>query len=57
LRQIGLAFNSFAHDHNGAMPMAVPVAAGGSENSPGTPTWPAGNSFSRSVTSKLLLTI
>jgi prepilin-type N-terminal cleavage/methylation domain-containing protein len=31
LRQVGLAFNSFAHDHNGAMLMAVPVEAGGSE--------------------------
>lgn len=30
LRQIGLAFHSFAHDHNGQFPMAVPANAGGS---------------------------
>src|SRR5438552_4984423 len=30
LRQTGLAFHMFAHDHNGAFPMAVPVRLGGS---------------------------
>ncbi len=30
LRQIGLAFNGFAHDHNSQFPMAVPGEAGGS---------------------------
>ena len=30
LRQVGLAFQSFAHDHNGQFPMAVPAIAGGS---------------------------
>src|SRR5437588_11372758 len=30
LRQIGLAFHTFAHDHNGQFPMAVPASAGGS---------------------------
>src|SRR5436305_9431787 len=29
LRQIGLAFHMFAHDHNNAFPMAVPVQLGG----------------------------
>lgn len=31
LRQTGLAFQNFAHDHNGQFPMAVPASAGGSE--------------------------
>ena len=30
LRQIGLAFHYFAHDHNGQFPMAVPADNGGS---------------------------
>jgi prepilin-type N-terminal cleavage/methylation domain-containing protein len=30
LHQIGLAFHSFAHDHGGKFPMAVPARAGGS---------------------------
>jgi prepilin-type N-terminal cleavage/methylation domain-containing protein len=30
LRQAGLAFQLFAHDHNGAFPMAVPEQSGGS---------------------------
>jgi prepilin-type N-terminal cleavage/methylation domain-containing protein/prepilin-type processing-associated H-X9-DG protein len=30
LRQVGLGFQSFAHDHNGHFPMAVPGEAGGS---------------------------
>ena len=30
LRQIGLAFHMFAHDHNNAFPMAVPTQLGGS---------------------------
>jgi hypothetical protein len=30
LRQIGIAFHSFAHDHNGQFPMAVPADNGGS---------------------------
>jgi len=30
LRQIGLAFHMFAHDHNNAFPMAVPAQLGGS---------------------------
>jgi prepilin-type N-terminal cleavage/methylation domain-containing protein/prepilin-type processing-associated H-X9-DG protein len=30
LRQGGVAFHSFAHDHNGRFPMAVPAQAGGS---------------------------
>ena len=30
LRQIGLAFHTFAHEHNGQFPMAVPASAGGS---------------------------
>ena len=30
LRQLGLAFHSFAHDHNSQFPMAVPGSAGGS---------------------------
>jgi prepilin-type N-terminal cleavage/methylation domain-containing protein len=29
LKQIGLAFHSFAHDHNNRFPMQVPLAAGG----------------------------
>src|SRR5262249_3032152 len=28
-RQLGLAFQSFAHDHNSRFPMSVPAAAGG----------------------------
>lgn len=31
LRQIGIAFQSFAHDHDGLFPMAVPASAGGSQ--------------------------
>ena len=31
LRQMGLAFHSFAHDHNSKFPMAVPASAGGSQ--------------------------
>jgi prepilin-type N-terminal cleavage/methylation domain-containing protein/prepilin-type processing-associated H-X9-DG protein len=31
LRQVGLAFQSFGHDHNGQFPMSVPANAGGSE--------------------------
>jgi prepilin-type N-terminal cleavage/methylation domain-containing protein/prepilin-type processing-associated H-X9-DG protein len=31
LRQTGLAFQMFAHDHNGQFPMAVPANAGGSQ--------------------------
>ena len=30
LRQLGIAFQSFAHDHNSQFPMAVPASAGGS---------------------------
>src|SRR5882672_1143922 len=30
LRESGVAFHSFAHDHNGRFPMAVPAQAGGS---------------------------
>jgi prepilin-type N-terminal cleavage/methylation domain-containing protein/prepilin-type processing-associated H-X9-DG protein len=30
LRQIGIAFQNFAHDHNGQFPMALPANAGGS---------------------------
>jgi prepilin-type N-terminal cleavage/methylation domain-containing protein/prepilin-type processing-associated H-X9-DG protein len=30
LRQVGMAFQAFAHDHNGLFPMAVPGNAGGS---------------------------
>ena len=30
LRQIGVAFQSFAHDHNGQFPMAIPGSSGGS---------------------------
>src|SRR5579859_1712279 len=30
LREMGLAFQAFAHDHNGQFPMAVPASAGGS---------------------------
>lgn len=30
LRELGLAFHSFAHDHNSKFPMAVPAAEGGS---------------------------
>lgn len=30
LRQIGIGFQDFAHDHNSQFPMAVPVSAGGS---------------------------
>jgi prepilin-type N-terminal cleavage/methylation domain-containing protein len=30
LRQVGIAFHSFAHDHNGKFPMAVSANAGGS---------------------------
>jgi prepilin-type N-terminal cleavage/methylation domain-containing protein/prepilin-type processing-associated H-X9-DG protein len=29
LRQVGLGFHSFAHDHNGLFPMQLPSAAGG----------------------------
>jgi prepilin-type N-terminal cleavage/methylation domain-containing protein/prepilin-type processing-associated H-X9-DG protein len=31
LRQIGVAFHSFAHDHNSQFPMNVPMDAGGSQ--------------------------
>ncbi|HEV8492682.1 MAG TPA: type II secretion system protein, partial [Candidatus Angelobacter sp.] len=31
LRQIGVAFQSFAHDHDGLFPMAVPAASGGNK--------------------------
>jgi prepilin-type N-terminal cleavage/methylation domain-containing protein/prepilin-type processing-associated H-X9-DG protein len=31
LRQVGIAFQNFAHDHNGHFPMAVPGSAGGSQ--------------------------
>jgi prepilin-type N-terminal cleavage/methylation domain-containing protein/prepilin-type processing-associated H-X9-DG protein len=31
LRQIGLAFQIFAHDHNSKFPMAVPISEGGSQ--------------------------
>jgi prepilin-type N-terminal cleavage/methylation domain-containing protein/prepilin-type processing-associated H-X9-DG protein len=30
LRQVGIAFHNFAHDHNNQFPMQVPIAAGGS---------------------------
>ena len=30
LRQVGIAFQNFAQDHNGQFPMSVPVSAGGS---------------------------
>src|SRR3974390_521620 len=30
LHQAGIAFQSFAHDHNGQYPMTVPMSAGGS---------------------------
>ncbi len=30
LRQVGIGFQNFAHDHNSQFPMAVPVSAGGS---------------------------
>ncbi len=30
LQQMGVAFHSFAHDHNSRFPMGVPAAAGGS---------------------------
>ncbi len=31
LREIGVAFHSFAHDHNSQFPMSVPMDAGGSQ--------------------------
>jgi prepilin-type N-terminal cleavage/methylation domain-containing protein/prepilin-type processing-associated H-X9-DG protein len=31
LRQVGMAFQNFAHDHNGRFPMAVPSNEGGSQ--------------------------
>jgi prepilin-type N-terminal cleavage/methylation domain-containing protein/prepilin-type processing-associated H-X9-DG protein len=31
LRQLGIAFHSFAHDHNSKFPMQVPVGEGGSQ--------------------------
>lgn len=31
LRQVGVAFQEFAHDHNGQFPTAVPASLGGSE--------------------------
>ena len=31
LRQIGIVFQTFAHDHNGLFPMGVPAGAGGSQ--------------------------
>jgi len=31
LRQVGMAFHNFAHDHDGHFPMAVPGSAGGSQ--------------------------
>ena len=31
LRQVGIGFQNFAHDHNGLFPMAVPISQGGSE--------------------------
>ena len=30
LRQVGIAFNSFAHDHGGRFPMQIPIRSGGS---------------------------
>ncbi len=30
LKQVGIGFHSFAHDHNNLFPMQVPIAAGGS---------------------------
>src|SRR5690348_4911045 len=30
LRQLGIAFQNFAQDHNGQFPMSVPVSSGGS---------------------------
>jgi len=33
LHQTGLAFQGFAHDHNGRFPMRVPVSSGGRWNS------------------------
>src|SRR6267154_3676440 len=30
LRQAGVAFHEFAHDHNSQFPMSVPVSSGGS---------------------------
>src|SRR5580698_8664039 len=31
LRQLGIAFHSFSHDHNSLFPMAVPMSDGGSQ--------------------------
>jgi prepilin-type N-terminal cleavage/methylation domain-containing protein/prepilin-type processing-associated H-X9-DG protein len=31
LREVGVAFQGFAHDHNGQFPMSVPAIAGGSQ--------------------------
>ena len=33
LRQVGVAFHAFAHDHNGHFPMRLPVSAGGTAES------------------------
>src|SRR5690349_17344040 len=33
LRQVGIAFHMFAHDHNNAFPMAIPSGLGGSMDS------------------------
>jgi prepilin-type N-terminal cleavage/methylation domain-containing protein len=32
LRQVGIGFQDFAHDHNSLFPMTVPVSAGGSQD-------------------------
>ena len=45
LRQMGMAFQNFAHDHNSQFPMAVPASAGGSEEFTATSLQVAGDFF------------
>ncbi len=45
LRQVGVAFQNFAHDHNGQFPMAVPGSAGGSEEFTAASYQMAGNFY------------
>jgi len=45
LRQIGIVFQGFAHDHNGLFPMAVPASAGGSQEFAENARLVPGNSY------------
>jgi len=45
LRQVGMAFQNFGHDHNGQFPMALPASAGGSQEFAATSYQLAGHFF------------